>query len=357
MRGKGGWGVTGLVLWAFAATAAAAGQGLVAGVYPGAVRDKQAGDVTVRVYLTNAPLRQVSAWYAGKVGAMTKTGAESLGYGDQAGGNVGRAVGAVGADVETIRLGHVVMDQSMVVRSLKDMTATKDVGVVCEAMHLKAATDGAAQSSSASEGSSSGGAGDAQAQSMMQQLQQMQAKVNQANQQMLAQTSPVDRKIGAMSDLFDGLRYEAMAGLHGHTKQELLDVYAKYKHLETAWYPTVKTADGPESYDKWRLARARAELKGQVHAQAAPAQAGAVDMQALSARIQAAAAAGRMDEVQALSGQMQRAMQSQQGTAAQGGKSITKDRWSFWMGFLKDLDGHAYRTRIWINTQPKTWGY
>lgn len=357
MKWRRRWRIDGLVLWAFAATAVAGGQGLVAGAYPGAVRDKQAGDVTVQVYLTNAPLKQVSAWYTRKVGAMTEKGAESIGYADAANGNAGRTVGEVDAGLGKTRLGHVVMDQSTVVRSLKDMTATKDVGVVCEAMHRSAEKRATAPSQATSGVGQTSGAGNAQAQAMMQQMQQFEAKVNQASQQMMAETTPEDRKIAAMSDLFDGLRNEADAGLHGHTKQELLQVYAKYKHLETAWYPTVKTANGPESYDRWLLKRDRAELKGEVHAAAAPASAGAGDMQALSAKIQAAAAAGRMDEVRALSARMQQAMHSQHAVAAQGSKAVFKDQWSFWMKFLKDLNAHAYRTRIWVNTQPKTWGY
>ncbi|MEJ2508188.1 MAG: hypothetical protein P8009_01695 [Gammaproteobacteria bacterium] len=357
MRWQRVFGIGAIVLWALAGAAASAGQGLVAGIYPGAARDRQAGDVTVQVYLTHASFKQVSTWYAGKVGAMTESAANSLGYADAGVGNPGRTVGEIGADVEAIRRGHVVMDQSTVVRSLKDMTATKDVGVVCEAMRRNTAKDGSADSAPVAPNEDTSGSADAQAAAMQRQLQQMQAKLDQANRQMLAETTPLDRKIGAMSDLFAGLRYEAMAGLHGHTKQDLLKVYARYKHLETSWYPTVKTANGPESYDRWLLARDRAKLKGEMHAGAAPAQAGAADMQSLSAKIQAAAAAGRMDEVQRLSAQMRQGMVGAQSNAHQGRAAQLKDRWDFWLAFLKDLDAHAYRTRIWINTQPSSWGY
>lgn len=349
--------VSGLLFGLLIGAAADAGQGLLAGIYPGAVRDKHAGDVTVRVYLTHAPFKRVCGWYARKVGAMTEKGADSLGFADKSSGNGGRTVGEVEPGVEMVRQGHVLMDQSTVVRSLKDMTATRDVGVVCEGLRRVSAANQAGGPQDTSEPGRSSGAEDAQAQAMMKQLQQMQAKLNEANQQMLAQTSPEDRKIEAMSDLFDGLRDEAMAGLHGHTKQDLLKLYAKYKHLETAWYPTVKTANGSESYDRWLLERDRAELKAQAQAGGAPARADASNMQALSARIQAAAAAGRMDEVQRLSMQMRRGMAGAQANASGTRQTAVKDQWLFWLDFLKDLDAHAYRTRIWVNTRPSSWGY
>jgi len=340
----------GLLLWAGLAGAAGA-KGLVAGIYPGAVVDKDAGDVTVRVYLSHDPLKQVAAWYAAKVGPMTVKGAGTV----ASGGNPGRTVGQTDANLDTRRLGHVVMDQSTVVRLLKDMTATKDIGVVCGALRREPAQRQTDEPSDAP--AQAAGGGDAKAQAMMQQIQQMQARVDAANQKMMAQISPDDRKAAAMSTLFDGLRSEATAGLHGHTKQELFAVYAKYKHLETSWYPTVKTPQGPESYDRWLLERDRAKLKGQVQAGSASAQGGAADMQALSAKIQAAAAAGRMDEVQRLSAQLQQGMQGARGGSAQAGAAMSKDHWDFWLAFLKDLDAHAYRTRIWVNTQPGSWRY
>ncbi len=330
---------------------AAAGQGVIAPVYPGAVADNHAGDVTVRVYLTHAPLDQVEAWYAGKVGGLSHDAGVTLRSANSMEQEAGQPIGTVDPAVVVTQLGRVTMNQSTVVRSLKDMTRTKDIGVLCEGMHHKPADGGSAPAAGAAP------AGDGSQAEMMKQLAAMQAQLQRANQQLTGSMSPADRKIAAMSDLFKGLRVEALGGQHGHTKQQLLHVYAKYKHLETDWYPTVKTSSGLQSYDRWLLAKDEAKLKAGARAGTVPAETGAADMQALSARIQAAAAAGRMDEVQALSEQMQRGMAGQEVKNQAAAETATKDHWAFWMAYLKNLDAHAYRTRIWINTAPKTWGY
>lgn len=339
-----------LVLFTLTGVAAAGSPGAIAPVYPGAVLDKQAGDVTVHVYLTKAPFKKVIAWYAAKVGGLNHDAGITLRSGDSTEQEAGRPIGMVDPAVEVRQVGRVTMNQSTVVRSLKDMTRTKDIGVLCEGMRHKPTGSGPAPAASAAPP----GGGQA---AMIKQLAAMQAQLQRANQQMVNSMSPADRKIAGMSDLFKGLRDEALAGQHGHNKQQLLEIYAKYKHLETDWYPTVKTPAGLQSYDRWLLARDEAKLRAGMHAGTAPAEAGAEDMQSLAARIQAAAAAGRMDEVRALSAQMQGGMAAQKIKNQAAADMVTKDHWTFWMGFLKDLDTHAYRTRIWVNTAPKTWGY
>ncbi|MEJ2346413.1 MAG: hypothetical protein P8076_11050 [Gammaproteobacteria bacterium] len=329
---------------------AARGAGPAAPLYPGTVPDSHAGDVTVRVYLSHDAPAKVTAWYAKRVGALTAADGNTLWNADSADTLSGRPLGAVDVDATVERVGRVTMDQSTVVRALKDMTMTKDIGVFCEFMVRKPAQAEQSGSSGQSANGESGGAGS-------QQLEQMRQQLAEANRQLLASVSPEDRKIGRMSDLFEGLREEVAGEQHGHTKQDLIAVYEKYKHLETAWYPTVKTADGLESYDRWLLARDKARLNAKRQKAAAPTVAASADMSALAARIQAAAAAGRMDEVRALGARMRGAMATQQGASNRAKAVVLADHWDYWLAFLKDLDAHAYRTRIWINTAPASWGY
>ncbi len=307
---------------------------VIAPVYPGAVPDTAAGDVTVRVYLSHDPLKKVTAWYSAKVGAMSKSAAITLWNADSVETNTGRPLGETDPKVDIERLGRVLMTQSEVVRALKDMTQTKDIGVLCEGMDIKP------MQSNAAGGAQEAAGGDA----TTQQLAQMQRQLLQAERGMTASLTPEDRAIDRMGDLFEVMRTEALGGRYGHTKQQLLAVYAKYKHLETSWYPTVKSSDGLVSYDRWLLARERQQAAQQDSA-------GSGDMRALAARIQAAAAAGRMDEVEALS------QQAQQGGSTPASATLLHDQWDHWLAVLKKLDAHAYRTRIEINTQPKSWGY
>ena len=319
--------VWGAALLLMAATVANVYAGTIAPIYPGAVPDTVAGDVTARVYLSRAPLKTVVAWYGAKVGAMSRTAAGRLAQPQ----HIGEPLGTTDPKIEVNRMGRVLMDQSEVVRSLKDMTMTKDIGVLCQGMHINPPKtmdgDGAAQAT---------GGNDAVAR----QMAQMQQKLLQ----MMPVKTPQDREIARMGDLFEVMRTEALGGRYGHTKQQLLAVYAKYKHLETAWYPSVKSGNGLIGYDRWLLARERQQSARQNSA-------GSGDMQALAARMQAAAAAGRMDEMEALS------QQAQQGGSMSTTSTLFHDQWDHWLAILKKLDAHAYRTRIVINTQPKSWGY
>lgn len=337
------------ILLALAGAGSAYGGSMVAGPYPGAVPDRNAGNVTVRVYLSHAPLAKVAGWYAGKLGDLNKDAGNTLWNADGEAQSAGAPLGETNPQVEVRRLGRVTMGQAMVARSLKDMTLARDVGVFCEGIQRELASK---EKAGGTDSMAVAGADKTK-----QKLAQFQQQIQRLNQQLQAQTTPQDRAIAKMSELFEGLRNEAFGGSHGHTKAQLLAVYAKYKYLETAWYPTVKTAQGPESYDRWLLARKWAELKAERQKVSTPAAKSGADMSALAARIQAAAAAGRMDEVQALSGQMQRAMQGGQAANARAGQVVLKDHWSYWLAFFKKLASKAYRTRIWVNTSPQKWGY
>lgn len=335
-----------IALSASCAVAAEAGGGLLAGMYPGAVRDGKAGDATVQVYLSRAPLSKVEAWYGGRAGRLTAPAGNTLWNADSAEELAGKPLGALSTRFDEVDLGHVVMTQSTVVRYLKDMTATKDAGVLLQALEPARTNRTAAAPAKA-------GASDKLDRAMA----AMQKQVDEANREIAGSMSPADRKIAAMSDLFGGLREEVDTGRGRHSKQDLIRVYAKYKHLEHDYFPTVKTKAGRlESYDRWLLDKTRARLAGARKKAAAPAVANSRDMAALGKRMQAAVQAGRMDEALALQKQMVAAMQGGQAANRSAEKAVMADHWNDWIAFLKDLDAHAYRTRIWINTNPRSWG-
>lgn len=217
------------------------------------------------------------------------------------------------------------------------MTRTKAIGVLCEGMNVKPEGDKGDNGKDSADTTSADPA--------MQRLAKLQQQLLQAGQQMNMLLTPADRTTAQMDELFDVLKDEALSGRFGHTKKQLLEVYAKYKHLERDWYPAVKTDNSVTSYDRLQIA-------GERQASAKGAQEARGNMEALAARIQAALAAGRMDEVQALSAQMQKGASQQGGSLPQN-----QDQWDHWLGVLKKLDAHAYSTRISINTQPKSWGY
>ena len=318
------------LLIAIQATAA----GLLAPVYPGAVPDPNAGDITVRVFLSKAPLDKVMAFYTARLGKMMPgSDIES----DAAQFNCP-------ADQEVPCYAAEVMDQSQVARQLRDMTQAKVVGVMIQG---KAGRKDQPPPASGDKGDDA----------MGQKLAQMEQKeINAMNREINSQMTPADRKIAAMSDLFEGLKDEVAAGRH--TKQELLAAYKRYQDLETAWFPTVKAPNGQrESYDQFKLAHLKASITQNTQTGVAPAAASGQDMAALAKRMQAAVQAGRMDEVQALERQMQSQMQQQPAQRGAALEAVTKDYWNQWMAFLRDLRAHAYRTRIWINTPPKSWGY
>ena len=137
-------------------------------------------------------------------------------------------------------------------------------------------------------------------------LDKLQAQVAAAQVQLQAQADAEAAELGFkpgeldimnhMSDLFDGLKNGIMPP-SGHSSTELIGLYRRYQYLETAEYPFAK-ADGGHlvPYDRWLLARDKAAFAG------------------------------------------------------------PGDHWNDWIGFLKDLDAHAYRTRIVIPVDPRSWG-
>jgi hypothetical protein len=137
-------------------------------------------------------------------------------------------------------------------------------------------------------------------------LDKLQAQLAAAQAQLQAQADAEAVDVGFkrgeldvmnhMSDLFDGLKGGIMQP-SSHSSTELIGIYQRYRYLETAEYPYAKSADGElVSYDRWLLAKDKAAF------------------------------------------------------ASPG------DHWDDWIGFLKDLDAHAYRTRIIIPVDPRSWG-
>lgn len=138
------------------------------------------------------------------------------------------------------------------------------------------------------------------------QLDRMMAAQAAAQAKLLAEANAEAAEVGfkpgeleamnKMSALFEGLKQATFAP-YNHSRAEAIALYKRYRHLETDEYPYVK-AEGkdPVPYDQWLLARDKAAFSG------------------------------------------------------------PGDHWNQWIGFLKDLDAHAYRTRIVIPVDPRSWG-
>lgn len=103
-------------------------------------------------------------------------------------------------------------------------------------------------------------------------------------------------EMGGMSDLFDGLKNEVY--MQRHSQKELIVVHNKYKFLDDSFYTLVKGQDGLVSYAQNLLKEYKDKL---------------------------------------------------------GSASAMSDQWNYWVGFLKKLSAHAYKTCIVINTQPSGW--
>ena len=111
--------------------------------------------------------------------------------------------------------------------------------------------------------------------------------------------SKTDVAVAGMSPLFDGLKNEVL--MNRHSKKELLNVYKKFKYLDASFYLLVKDKQGNQiSYANYLLKQYQNKL---------------------------------------------------------GNRGITSDQWKYWMGFLKKLAAHAYKTCIAINTEPSSWNH
>jgi hypothetical protein len=167
----------------------------------------------------------------------------------------------------------------------------KDIGVLL----LAKSSSGQGSESSASSTTNISSANTSSIDSMQAMMAKMQKKLMQAMGKQ--NYSKSDEQIGEMSDLFEGLKNEVY--MQRHSKKEMLAVYNKYKFLDDSFYLLVKDKDGSTiPYSKQLLAQYKNKLSS-------------------------------MD--------------------------MMNDQWNYWMGFLKKLANHAYKTCIVINTKPSTW--
>ncbi|MFP4517299.1 MAG: hypothetical protein ACLFNV_10960 [Desulfovibrionales bacterium] len=155
------------------------------------------------------------------------------------------------------------------------------------------------------------------------------------------------------SDFFAPLRTMAMQLEHRDWPQ-FNAVCEQYHHLTwSMFFPTeeLDQRGRPMRMDKVLISRYR---PGGV--QASPEMAN-VSPQELAAKMQALAMSGRREEAKALAEQFAAAQMS--GAVGGAGVRIQKggiaDDWEDWVKLLEEIDGHAYRTKILIHTDPATW--
>ncbi len=133
-------------------------------------------------------------------------------------------------------------------------------------------------------------------------VNKMMKKINQLQKQLMKEEggqaySKEDMTINGMSDFFSGFKNDI--NLHHHPKKELIALYNKYKFLDTSFFPLVKDKSGDKiSYANQLLNQYKNKIGNSVY---------------------------------------------------------ERDTWNYWLGFLKKLAAHAYRTCIVINTKPSTW--
>ena len=334
-----------------AITVAGAGdKGLLSQVYPGVVEDKNNGDATVHVFLSRDPLAKVQAWYGTKKGGLTQNAGIELANADGALSRDIAPIGAIVPGVKAVAVGQQIMDSTKVAWCLKDITLAKAVGVLLQSLELDSSDGGDFQPGVSGQIDSS-----TAAQLGIEKLRQHAAAVND---QMTKSLSPEDRTIGRMSYLFDGFKQGYYHGGGRHSKQDLVNLYKKYSYLERSYFPTMKMSDGKlTSYDAWLMDKYKSRFGKEMKKAGAPAMANHQDLAEIGRRMQEAAQAGRMDELQALQQQMLSVMHGGQKASRNVEKAVNQDHWDDWLAFLNDLDDHAYRTRIWINTEPKSWGF
>lgn len=304
-------------------TGAAQTQKLLAPAYPGAVRDTTASDVYHVVLLSRDPIEKVRAYYRARVGKLDDANDYSVRDND------GRALMCQPGGY-SICFGKILMTQGNVARYLKHVTDAYDAGVRVEGRrrHLPEAPppDSAGEAMLAQSGFYT------------------QAQLEAAQAKLMAQvhaeegTEGLDPEkmdsVSHMSDIFDGLKDEVAS--RKHSEDELLRLHARYAQLETAVYPyVIEKGSTLTSYDRWLLQRRKAKLAKSTGMTGK-------EKQELADRLQRLYAAGKFDEAKKLSDRV----------AARG----NVDRWSYWVDFLKDLDAHAYRTRITIDVDPRSWG-
>lgn len=293
---------------------------LLAPPYPGAVPDTADTNIYHATFLTRDPVEKVLAFYQPKVGTLH----DAMDYSIE--DNNGKWL-MCPMNNTTICLGKILMKQGLVAGYLRDVTLAYDAGVKLmarrsagEVARLEAAVASQQDTESARQ---------------IAELQAAQAKLLEEANELLRSIGedPVKtQKIGRMSSLFEGLRQEVLT--RRHSQDELLAVHDKYQHLDAAVFPHVREGQKLVSYDQWLLARKNETLRAQPMTDK--------DREQAAKKLEALYMAGKVEEAMKLSEELV--------------AGTSTDYWNDWLDFLKDLDTHAYKTRIVIDVDPRSWG-
>ncbi len=149
--------------------------------------------------------------------------------------------------------------------------------------------------------------------------------------------------------VFSGFMNEVNMGRH--SRADYAALFKRYGWLETAYFPD----HGKTRYDRWLVNKTWAKLQAPQQAGAAGAQASAARMEAMARKMQALVAQGHMQEAQALAAKMQGVQQGASASASAMGAAQSADNWALWLGVLKKVEAHAYRTAIAVDKSPSAW--
>lgn len=149
--------------------------------------------------------------------------------------------------------------------------------------------------------------------------------------------------------VFSGFMNEVNMGRH--SRADYAALFKKYGWLETAYFPD----HGKTRYDHWLVNKTWAKLQAPEQAGAAGGEAAAGNMEAMARKMQALVAQGHMQEAQALAAKMQAGQQAGMASASAIGAAQTTDNWKLWLGVLKKVKAHAYRTAIAVDKPPAAW--
>jgi len=303
-------------------SAARSAPSLLAPSYPGAVRDSTASNPYRVALLTRDPIEKVRAFYQARVGPLADAADHS------SPDNEALAL-MCQLDGHTVCYGKILMSQGNVARYLKHVTDAYDAGVRIEGR----LPDRPKQPTADDDASEPAPAGTLSAADLEAARAKLVAQMHEMTRSEGLDPDKLDT-IAAMGDIFDGLKEEVMS--RHHTEDELLRIHARYAHLETAVYPYVRgNGRSLTSYDSWLLQRRRKALSSSTELSER-------ERQTFTRRLEKLYAAGKFDEAQKLRASV----------VARG----NRDRWTYWLDFLKELDAHAYRTRILIDVDPRSWG-
>lgn len=275
-----------------AASAAAAVPAPLAPAYPGATLDTAADAAHARVYLSKAPLAEVRDWYQQRFAQRSRAACGRTDADEGCGRFQQQCETAARTDRLTRCTDFLVLKWNAIPPG-GSMVEAYNAGVTLTGWGKAPA---APQTAAGAAPPMTGRMAQAMAR-MQSQLRQTQAASRQELQQ-ADQAAGMDfGRLESIPDMpFVGLKQEVIA--HRHTQKELDAVYRRYRYLTTSEYPMVKGDSGPIAYDKLEFSRCKQKY---------------------------------LTQESYLPG--------------------TRDtnRWNDWLGCLRKLAAHAYRTRIVID--------